>query len=429
MDTFSPSSAKLTLYIKDVKALRGSVERMHSFTTDGGSFGSEPSGIGNHWQLQDSAMKVRALNAYIAWNDGQFCLQDLIGNCLINNSVHGCPPEKLIALSQGDTITIGDLILTAHLQLTAHSQSAPDYLQLQNIISTEATNNVNRVIDEPTSVSASQHHSYLPSQESAMHPYEPSTLGLSRNSVADNSATSLLDNPFPHRVEPPLTSQEEHMMDDEYLDVPAPYVPSVSELESNADIFENVALTPVLRGLGEFLPFRNSQVANGFLEEAGRTLQAVVKGLLALNQTQQVANKQLQPIEDNPLRLGLNFQETVAVLYGEQKSQVHLTPSSAVTESLTHMRLHYQASSQATEAALSAVIQSFSPDVLITRFQRYRRDHMVNPNDPNWIWNMYQHYFNELLSGRQIGVEKLFHEVYEQVYDKTLRQLQEEEAR
>lgn len=427
MDGSTFSSATLTLYIKDIKSLRGSIDRMHVFTTEGGSFGSEPISVGNHWLLQDSAQKVKPLNANIIWSDGQFCLQDLVGNCLINHSSHGCPSETLIALSQSDSISIGELNLSVHLQLNEHSPAAPDYLQLQNIISTEEMNNVNRVINEPTNLASSQYNLSTSIKETNMQSFEPNTLGVNHNSVADNSSSHLLDNPLMSRTEPVVTSQEEHMMDDEYLDVPSSFY-SAPLSESNADIFENVALTPVLRGLGEFLPFRDSQAANSFLEEAGRTLHSTIQGLLDLHQAQKDTNKQLQPIEDNPLRLGLNYKETVETLYGDQKSQVHLTPSAAVAESLTHIRLHYQASNRAIDAALSSVIQSFSPSVLMARFQRYRRDHITSINDPNWVWEMYQHYFNELLSGRQIGVEKLFHEVYEQVYDQTLRQLQGEES-
>ena len=36
MDGSTFSSATLTLYIKDIKSLRGSIDRMHVFTTEGG---------------------------------------------------------------------------------------------------------------------------------------------------------------------------------------------------------------------------------------------------------------------------------------------------------------------------------------------------------------------------------------------------------
>lgn len=57
-----------------------------------------------------------------------------------------------------------------------------------------------------------------------MQSFEPNTLGVNRNSVADNSSSHLLDNPLMSRTEPVVTSQEEHMMDDEYLDVPSSFI-------------------------------------------------------------------------------------------------------------------------------------------------------------------------------------------------------------
>lgn len=37
-------------------------------------------------------------------------------------------------------------------------------------------------------------------------------------------------------------------------------------------------------------------------------------------------NRNLQPIEDNPLRLGLSYEETIRTLYDADKSVVHLLP-------------------------------------------------------------------------------------------------------
>jgi type VI secretion system protein ImpI len=179
--------------------------------------------------------------------------------------------------------------------------------------------------------------------------------------------------------------------------------------------------------MGHFLNLSDSQQANGFLEEAGRTLESAIKGILLLEQDRIRVNKQLQPVEDNPLRLGLDYVGTVDALFGDQKSQVHLSPSAAVTECLSFLRLHAYASRQAVGEALACVIDTFSPDVLMARFQRYRRDHLVDINDPAWIWEMYNHYFEELKSTRQQGVDRLFQEVFEQVYDKALRDLRDED--
>lgn len=70
----------------------------------------------------------------------------------------------------------------------------------------------------------------------------------------------------------------------------------------------HLAVTPLLRGLGGSLTMSNSDDADDFLEEAGRTLQAAIKGLLDLQQQRNsLSDKHLRPLEDNPLRLNMDW--------------------------------------------------------------------------------------------------------------------------
>ena len=115
---------------------------------------------------------------------------------------------------------------------------------------------------------------------------------------------------------------------------------------------------------------------------------------------------------------------TVAVMFAEQKSPVHLTAPAAVAESLRNVRIHHVANQQAIGAALDSILQAFSPEALLGRFEHYRRTGTPGVADEGWAWNMYQHYYRELTSARQQGFDKLFHQVYAQAYDQAVRQQQ-----
>jgi type VI secretion system protein ImpI len=136
-------------------------------------------------------------------------------------------------------------------------------------------------------------------------------------------------------------------------------------------------------------------------------------------------NRNLQPIEDNPLRLGLSYEETMKTMYDSQKSLVHLSAPSAISESLKSIQDHNDAVQYATTEALTQILAAFSPQVLLRRFNNYKR-----PNDQRseseeaWAWNMYSSYYQELTSNRQKGFEKLFWEIFEQAYDKKIREKQ-----
>jgi type VI secretion system protein ImpI len=188
---------------------------------------------------------------------------------------------------------------------------------------------------------------------------------------------------------------------------------------------------PMLDGLGVDLTDSHDMEKMHFLsEELGLSLQACVKGLLELHKQVNhgrfdMMNRNLQPIEDNPLRLGLSYEETMRTMYDSQKSLVHLSAPAAITESLKSIQDHNEAVQYATTEALSQILAAFSPQVLLRRFNNYKRPNEQRSNsEEEWAWNMYSSYYQELTSNRQKGFEKLFWEFFEQAYDKKIREKQ-----
>ena len=79
----------------------------------------------------------------------------------------------------------------------------------------------------------------------------------------------------------------------------------------------------------------------------------------------------------------------------------------------------------ATTEALTQILRALSPDVLMRRFSAYRRPGETTPESADaWAWNMYKSYYGELTSDRQKGFEKLFWEIFDQAYDRKLREKQ-----
>lgn len=188
---------------------------------------------------------------------------------------------------------------------------------------------------------------------------------------------------------------------------------------------------PMLDGLGVDLTDSHDMEKMHFLsEELGLSLQACVKGLLDLHKQVNhgrfdMMNRNLQPIEDNPLRLGLSYEETMKTMYDSQKSLVHLSAPAAITESLKSIQDHNEAVQYATTEALSQILAAFSPQVLLRRFNNYKRpNEQRSDSEDAWAWNMYSSYYQELTSNRQKGFEKLFWEIFEQAYDKKIREKQ-----
>ena len=188
---------------------------------------------------------------------------------------------------------------------------------------------------------------------------------------------------------------------------------------------------PILEGLGVDLSDENDMNRMHLLsQELGESLQACVRGLLDLHQQVSESrfgtlNRNLQPIEDNPLRLGLSYEETIRTLYDADKSVVHLSAPAAIAESLKTVRDHNEAMQFATSEALSQILNAFSPQVMLRRFHHYKRNSDTTQTSTDaWAWNMYCSYYQELTSNRQRGFEKLFWEIFEQAYDRKIREKQ-----
>lgn len=114
-------------------------------------------------------------------------------------------------------------------------------------------------------------------------------------------------------------------------------------------------------------------------------------------------------------------------MFSNDTGSVHLSAPSAISESLKNLKDHNDVVQVATTLALGQIVQAFSPETLMKRFERYRRSYEIPEQNQNaWAWEMYQSYYRELTSDRQQGFEKLFWEVFDQAYDRLLREKQME---
>ncbi|MDM5115950.1 type VI secretion system-associated FHA domain protein TagH [Aeromonas salmonicida] len=408
MDDFNQ---QLSLVVLNSEQLDGSQQVQYRFDEMGGTLGASEQ---DDWQLRDRLGSVMPAHARIELNDGRFCLCDLSGQTYINGATSPIGRARKVHLEQGDELIVGPFRMRAYLGAISPEQNLHQVLgnrpseQLDEWLAGEETG---QAMEDPRALAvdpllALQHERSVLTP--LVDPRQPSSL----RSQSDMDTVSLA--PF---------SAVENTMNQEFLDMPT--IENHPDYHPPLEGVDHVALTPLMRGLGQSLQLQDTQQAHDMLEEMGKTVRAMVEGLLQLQTDQAaLADKHLRPIEDNPLRLGLDYDETLAVMFAEQKSPVHLTAPAAVAESLRNVRIHHVANQQAIGAALDSILQAFSPEALIGRFEHYRRTGAPGVADEGWAWNMYQHYYRELTSARQQGFDKLFHQVYAQAYDQAVRQQQ-----
>lgn len=413
-------SLSLTLQVMNSNELESGRAAKCLFSGDGGEIGHAED---CRWSVQDRAGSIAGRACAVVLHDGAFCLRSLMPGLMINLAPVSTD-TGLVRLRQGDEINLGALTLKVFLH-EGKRVSYDEQMATPESIVTQRDGLVDALIStdgQPEYPGMQQRH-HLSSTVANSFSSDPLQ-------VLQSESLTVASTAYGQRTVPLSDLQARGGIDTAFMDLPPVYADPREEDEfSPAEMAQkHLAVTPLLRGLGGTLSVQNSQDADAFLEETGRALQAAIQGLLDLQHSQNsLSDKHLRPLEDNPLRLNLDYTTALEVMFADGKSPVHLAAPAAIRESLRNVRHHEEANRTAIAEALRVMLDAFSPQNLMRRFVQYRRSHELRRElDDAGAWDMYRHYYDELASDRQQGFAMLFNEVYAQVYDRVLREKQRE---
>jgi type VI secretion system protein ImpI len=430
---------RLRLVISNPVNVSTGLNREHTFGLAGGSIGSARN---DTWQL--SAHRTGAVpgHAEIRFVDGGFCLIDRCGRTYINSASEPVGRGRRARLSEGDVIRVGQYQLRAELAAAGGDSPVAGEAPLEDRSLVDVEEGaLMRGRGQQQRIVAEEPMQGLQATPGEIHSRDPldAWSAPAEAEQGDRETGQLLASRSDWYAPGSEVSDEYRDNRDAAMGLPFRHGEQsrmeetpVSRRDESAEerSRQHISGAPLLRGMDTELAFGDSDDMRLFLEEAGQTLKATVQGLLDLHSGEdsrhQALRTRLQPIEDNPLRLGEDYQQTVETLFASERSPVHLSAPSAVAESLRSLRHHQIATEAAIREGLEAILHAFSPEALLRRFHGYRRGLSQNEEEGAWAWEMYQHYYRELSSSRQQGFERLFREVFEQAYDHQLRQLQRE---
>ncbi|ACT07626.1 FHA domain containing protein [Dickeya chrysanthemi Ech1591] len=402
----------LTLVVLNSEQLDINSQVQHRFDHRGGTLGASEK---DQWQLRDRLGAVLPEHARIELQDGHFCVCDLSGQTFINGALSPIGRDRRVRLDHGDELVIGPFRLGVYLEDPAREQDIDQVLGQRpgDVLEGWLGEERRSAPADETAIDRFNDPLWALQQEQSRSPL------ATEAERGDELPTSLSS-----------FSAVEDTMDQKFVELPTIDNPHIDKPHAGAGLggqVDAVTLAPLLRGLGVSLNTGDEQQLRDMLEEMGKSLKAMVEGLLTLQADQAaLADTHLRPIEDNPLRLGLDYTDTLSLLFADDKSPVHLSAPAAISEVLSNMQAHHRANQQAIAVALESILQAFSPAALLGRFEHYRRSGERQALDDGWAWQMYQHYYRELTSPRQQGFQKLFHQVYAQAYDRAVRQQQEQ---
>jgi type VI secretion system protein ImpI len=407
----------LRLVVSNPTQVASGAAREHVFGVSGGSIGSAES---DTWQLSSHRTGAAHGHAEVRFVDGGFCLIDRSGRTYINSGTQPVGRGRRARLKSGDVITIGRYQLKAGMlgQEQAAANLGED-VEDSSLVDVEEGDLVRAESRKAQIIGDEPMHGLKAApgetvSEDPMQVWQESGTAANADSTMSMGKTALVTDEYRENrdgaIGLPIRQGGKDRMSDNT---------SKQEVQDTTDSSRNhISGAPLMRGMDSELSFENSDDLQLFLEEAGQTLKATVEGLLALHEGEdsrhQALRTRLQPIEDNPLRLGGDYSDTIQTLFASQRSPVHLSAPAAVSESLKGLHHHQMATRVAIREGLNAILHAFSPQALLRRFHAYRRGLKTDEPEGSWAWEMYQHYYEELSSSRQQGFERLFQEVFEQ---------------
>ncbi|MBD1575459.1 type VI secretion system-associated FHA domain protein TagH [Vibrio sp. S11_S32] len=368
----------LTFVVMNTRLLKTGGAASFQFKQQGGFIGNDDT---CHWVLPDPNNALITPYCQITFSDKQYHLVDLQGGIGINNQEPKFEQNNTTLIRNGDVFRIGSYQIKAHVKMVE--------------------------------VEVEMMHEYQASSQQSIQTQQTSQTSTTQSYIPqlDMEVPAAKTTPIPSaKVEAPTVTQAA-VSNSETPPETAPTTSIEVEVQQSS-VHKEQSMTAT-----------DSQTVTDVKKQS---LQACLQGLLAIHQRQDsqfhLLNRSFQPIQDNPLQMGLGLEETEEVMFGGEKSLFHLEPAQAISESLKSVESHNERVHKATATALQYILNELSPDTLKTRFDTYRKNAPANVDADAWAWKMYQSYFSELTSGRQKGFEKQFWEVLEQSYDSLQRQ-------
>ncbi len=441
------------------------------------------------WRLKDSKVRIAEHHCELVEIDNYVCLRDLSGFTYINSASMPVGKGRLAKLQHNDEIRIGryrvrailghsyihdsldsqlngllsfshDTLVDIELEddvmdIDCDPISSDPVAMLDDVIRSDSEIDfISKPDGEEAKVSVSNDlltegghakniETFAPNldqgSEISCSIYLTSIASGSHEAALEISTETGKDMPQHKHIQPPSFEfnndafKGPEMDENELSFVEDEVTKAISQQQSVEGRANHLLTGPIMEGLGAHISDSHDMKRMHFLsQEFGLSLQACIKGILEINQ--QVSknrsgsmSRKLQPIEDNPLRLGLSYEQTIGTMYDKDKSLVHLSAPAAISESLKSVCDHNDAVQHATSEALRQILKAFSPQVLLRRFYNYKRNTDIDAqSEQAWAWDMYCSYYQELISDRQSGFEKLFWEIFEQSYDGKIREKQQE---
>ena len=375
------------------------------FGPEGGSIGRSSN---NDWVLPDPERFISGRHASISSQNGQYYLTDTSTNGVyLNHSLQPVGKGNRVPLSDGDRISIGEYEIEVALlepregigapatgegELFAQAAPAsppsefslPELEELDDLDITSPTEN--SVLSPPVQESGGSEADQVPADNQFFQPPQ---------SIPEDWAPAA----------PPVSA--------------GPAVPAASDQEGLNTLLLAAGLEPL-----EIPP----EAAKKKLTMLGQLLREIVAGLMeVLRARAQIKSEfrmqltTIRPVENNPLKFSVSVEDAFRHLLNTESS-AYLPPLVAVREAIEDIEAHQLAVMAGMQAALSAMLQRFEPNILEQYFERKGGRGMLESRK-SWYWEQYAEKHKEILSEAEDNFQDLFGEAFARAYEEQIAKL------
>lgn len=442
---------KLRLAILNVEEITSGTLNTYTFDYLGGSIGSSST---DAWQIKENSKPtVKPNHLRIEFIDGRFCIREVQGDVFLNESISKLGKRKVTVLNDGDSFLVGKYKVRA-LFINDQNSDPNDVLgqmSLEEVVEKSGSDNSTNIVDQfidsvetnpviknkkidQSNIDVLELHEMSKSERNMVDPL----LALEESVEKEKNIThfdtvdetkdkkEVLETQQDLGASTSASFSDKGIPTDDFSEIESELRRMEGESETSLEANTNNSPDLQISTTGD----SKTNSVGSMTEDKEESLRVAISGLKMLYAKKQkkgikpaLSSIPLQPIEDNPIRLDHSLDETLELFYSGKVSPVFLSAPAAIKESLDNIKHDQLATDKAIDEALQELLHALSPKTLVQRFQRYATKNDIENSDA-WAWQMYGHYYNELMTGRQNGFNRLFQELFSQSYDREMRQLQ-----
>ncbi len=130
----------------------------------------------------------------------------------------------------------------------------------------------------------------------------------------------------------------------------------------------------------------------------------------------------IAPVENNPLKFSVNFDDAISIILSEDKKG-YMSAVDAFKEGFDDLQTHQMAMMAGMQATIAAIIDQFNPEELEAMFERQSGSSFIPGQKKLKNWEHYVDFYNRLTERLQDDFQNIYGEEFAKAYEEQVAKL------